>query len=124
MDKSQAIKAFWAGFGLPAFDRTTVPDNAIDTYGAYITYNVVKSAFDAPVPMSADIWYRDPSWASIEAKAEEIARVIGRGGVKIRCDGGGIWIVRERNFMERIEDADDMVRRMHINVIVEYITEV
>lgn len=37
MNKAQAIQAFWESFGVPAYEESTVPDDAVMPY---ITYSM------------------------------------------------------------------------------------
>ena len=76
MDKQQALHQFWSSFGWAAYDENTVPDNAMERFdGHYITYSVVTSALDEPIPISANLWMRDTSWAAITQKANAISAV-------------------------------------------------
>ena len=121
MDKAQALHHFWSSFGLPAYDVTTVPDNAKPPY---ITYNVATDSLDRVLPLSGTLWYRSTSWSEISAKAEEIADAIARQGFVIYpVDGGYLWIVKGTPFAQRLrEENDDQLRRIYINITAEYLT--
>ena len=43
MDNEQAYRAFWASFGLNAYDENTVPE---DAELPYITYEYAENGFD------------------------------------------------------------------------------
>lgn len=117
MNKAQAIHSFWSGFGIPAYDETTVPD---DAQMPYITYNVVTGALDDALLMSGSIWYRDTSWATVTAKADEIADAL---YTTIPIDGGGVYLTQGTPFAQRMSDpADDSIRRIYINLSAEFIT--
>lgn len=119
MNVAQALNAFWNSFGIPAYDATTVPDK---TALPYITYESSSDFFGSPIAQAASIWYRSPSWAEITAKEQEIADFIGRGGRSIACDGGAIWIKRGSPWAQRVaEQSDDMIRRMILNLEIEFI---
>lgn len=120
MDKAQILQSFWSGFGVPAYDENTVPENAALPR---ITYAVALDSFDSPVSISASIWYRSTSWAVITKKAEEISKAIGPGGVVLKCDGGHVWIKRGSPFSQRMSDPDDSIRRVYLNIEVEFLTE-
>lgn len=122
MDKFQAIHSFWSSFGIPAYDENTVPTGDSAPEMPYITYDVVVSGFNEPVAMSASLWYYGSSWSQITTKLGEIEARIGRGGIILPCDGGGVWIVPGTPFAQRMSDANDMVRRIFINIEAEYIT--
>ena len=42
MDKIQALDRFWNAFGIPAYDKNSVPDGAKPPY---ITYDVASDSF-------------------------------------------------------------------------------
>lgn len=118
MNSAQALHNFWSGFGLPAYDENTVPDEA---QLPYITYEMGDDFFDNPMARSASIWYRSTSWSEITEKEQEIADFIGRGGRSIACDGGGIWIKRGTPWAQRMQESSDMIRRIVLNLEVEFI---
>lgn len=124
MDSQQALNNWWNSFGWRSFEENTVPDNALTTYGHYLTYTAGTSEFDRPIMLSASLWERSPSWAGTVNKASEIEAAIGLGGTVIPFDGGMIWIKRGSPFSQRMADEDDTVRRVYINVEVEYFTAI
>ena len=124
MTKQAAIHSFWSRFGLKAYDESSVPDNAMTVAnGKYITYSVATSAFNEPIPLTASLWYRSITWADISIKVDEIERVISRGGIMVPCEDGAIWITKGSPFAQRVFDGDDTIRRVYLNIVVEYLTE-
>lgn len=121
MDREQTLHQFWSSFGLKAYDENTVPDNAMAD-DKYLTYSVVVSNFDEPSLASASLWYKSTSWAGITAKSEEINAALGRGGKVLPFDHGYLWIKRGTPFAQRMGDDDDTIRRIYLNVELEYIT--
>lgn len=120
MDKAQAIQTFWSGFGLTAYDESNVPD---DAQMPYITYGVGIDSIDAPVYLSASLWYRSTSWAEISQKAEEIeAAIRDADPITMKIDGGRLYLTRGNPFAQRMSDEDDMVRRIYLNVTAEFLT--
>ena len=122
--KEYALHRFWSSFGLTAYDETTVGDRRdvmAETGGRYITYGVSTSTFEDPVPLHASLWYRDMFWTDITAKTNEISAYIGYGGRLVPYDGGYLWICRGVPFAQRMEDEDDQVRRMYLNIMIEYL---
>ena len=119
MNNIQTLNAFWNGFGLPAYDENTVPDDATMPR---ITYSVVFGNFDEPVAATASLWYYSRSWADITEKAAEINSYIGLGGECLPCDGGYLWIKRGNPFAQRMSDENDGIRRIYINIELEYFT--
>lgn len=123
MNSQQALEAFWNGFSWNAFQENSVPDNAFKEYRHYITYTAAWDEFGRPVMLSASIWERSTSWASVIEKAEEIKQAIGFGGTVITHTDGAFWIKRGNPFYQRMPDEDDTVRRVYLNIEVEYFSE-
>ena len=121
MNKAQAIHAFWSGFGLPAYDQYTVPQ---DAQMPYITYSVMTGALNDMMVMNASLWYRSSSWEAITIKADQIAQAIGNTGYAIRAvDGGYLWLTQGSPFAQRMsDDADRDIRRIYLNVNAEFLT--
>lgn len=120
MDKAQAIHEFWSSFELPAYDESSVPDNAVMPY---ITYNVVTDGMGSVLPLHGSLWYRTTSWESISKKAEDIAQALGENGYLIKkIDDGYVWMQKGRPFAQRMTDEDEQVRRIYVNVTAEFLT--
>lgn len=119
MDKAQAIDTFWNSFGLPAYDESSVPDDA--TFPR-ITYNVPMDSLGNQVSLYANIWYRSTSWEAITKLAEQIAeRVKGQGYEIEKIDGGYLWITGGTPFAQRAKDPDPDIRRIYINLQAEFL---
>ena len=122
MIKEAVLHEFWSSFGLDAYDENSAPP---DMKQPYITYDVVTGNLGDECAMSASIWYRDTSWSAITEKLHEIERYLTRGGKCFSCDGGRVWIKRASPFAQRVGDAEDkMIRRILINISVEFLTEI
>ena len=121
MTKEQAYHAFLASFGWPVYDENTVPDDAPMPRN---TYNFVDAEFGEPVAMSISAWDRSTSWASVTAMKDSVYSAIGLGGKIIRFGGGYIWVKRGQPFSQRMADENDSIRRIYINVEVEYLTAI
>ena len=119
MNKVQAIHSFWSSFGLPAYDQYTVPQNA---KMPYITYNVNEAEIDSYVGLYGSVWYRDTSWEQAELKVTQIAQHIARMN-PIKIDVGYLSVAMGSPFSQRMDDEDDMVRRIYINLQAEFYTE-
>ena len=121
MDKYQALQSFWSGFELEAYDENIVYGGREAPEFPYITYNVSTDSLDFPVPMSASLWYRSPSWEAISLKTEQIAKEIEENGV-IPLDVGYLWIMKGTPFAQRMNDpSDSMIRRVYLNITAEYL---
>ena len=129
MNKIQTLNAFWNSFGLKAYDETSVPEYITDDQGnkvklepPYITYEVSSDNFGNTLMQSASIWYRSSSWEEISLKEQEIAEYITRGGRTLAYDGGAMWLQMGTPWAQRMaEPSDDMVRRIVLSVLVEFL---
>ena len=123
MDKSQALHSFWSSFGLSAYDEASIPTGDDAPQFPYITYTVATDALGASIPLVASLWYKSTSWREISLKAEEIAQAIEYMERPIPLDNGYLWIVRGNPFAQRMTEPDDnTIRRILLNIVVEYLT--
>ena len=121
MTKTQALYEFFNRFGIPAYPNTSVPDNA---KLPYMSYEVKTGSFgNAPVAVSLSVFYHTDSESIPNAKAEEIGKYIGEGGVTVKCDDGLIWIRKGDPFClnQNVED-DNSTKLRFINLYIEFIT--
>jgi hypothetical protein len=121
MDKSQALDEFWNSFEWKAYDEGTVPD---DAEMPRITYNVVLDSLGNSVMMNASLWDRSTSWTQITQKADEISQAIETMyPPAIALDDGRMYITKGSPFAQRMQEpSDDMIRRIYLNIDVEYFT--
>lgn len=117
MNKLQTLQVFWSGFGIPAYDENSVPDEA---QLPYITYDVSVDDFGNSVAQTASLWYKSTSWRDITEKEMEIAEFVGRGGRMIAYDNGAMWIRKANPWAQRMSDSDT-VKRMILNLEIEYL---
>lgn len=118
MTAIQALDNFWNSFGWSAYDENTVPD---DAQLPYITYEAVEDFFGNTVVQTNSLWDRSYSWASVSEKQKQIAETIGLGGIQIPCDEGTIWIKRASPWAQRIPSETDNVRRIALNLELEFL---
>ena len=121
MWKEHAIHQFWSSFGLPAYDSTTVDEEA---EMPYITYDVSTGSIDDFILLTASLWYRSTSWTAITEKAHEIEEYLTTmSPPAIKIDGGRAYFVKGAPFSQRIaEGTDDLVRRIYLQVNAEFLT--
>jgi hypothetical protein len=125
MTKYEAIHAFFASFGLPAYDEASVPTWTDDelTQGnvpPYITYHAAVSHFyGLPAAVICNVWDVSDSWALVDAKADEIGLSVG-GFRRLVCDEGYIVVTRGDPFAQRY--ADGPFKRQYINLVFTFIT--
>jgi hypothetical protein len=119
MDKAQALYAFWASFGLPAYDEQIVPKGA---KLPYITYETATASLDEPLMLSASLWYSSESWAGVTAKANEIERTVNPFYV-LPTDGGRLVIFKAAPFSRRMGDPDDAkIKRIILQIQAEFLS--
>lgn len=118
MDREQALHQFWGGFDVPAYDSSTTPDNAPFPR---ITYDVTVNEFGIPTSLYGSIWDKNTSWGRIIGIAHKIDSRLSEGGCMVAYDGGVLWIKKGNPFQQRMGDPDDTIRRIIINIEVEYL---
>lgn len=121
MTKSQALRTFFSSFGMTAYTSTSVPDDVIFPY---LTYDLITGAWgDEQAAITVNLWFYTESEAIPNAKAEEISKKIGLGGITIPCDDGIIWIKRGSPWCQSLTDeTNKTIKRRYINITVEYLT--
>lgn len=121
MTKSEAIYNFWAQFGIPAYDESTVPD---DAPLPYITYSVITDSIGNVCRTSASIWDESYSWKYVSNMTNAISRTIAEMyPPTIAIDGGRLYVTMGTPFAQRMrEDSNDKIRRVRLNVDFEFLT--
>lgn len=120
MTKAAALFEWFNQF-LTAYPVSNVPEGAAFPY---LTYELSTGAWGDEVAITVDLWYYATGEAEPTAKAEEIGRAIGRSGVIVPCDGGGIWIKRGSPWCQSLAAEDDPnLKRRSLNIDLEFLTE-
>lgn len=117
MDRWQAADAFFNSFGLTAYEKTTVPDDAVMPYA---TYEAAISEFEDPVMVEMSLWDRSYSWAWISRKAEEISQAVGDGTIFPMGNRQYMFVTKGNPFAQRLSDENGNVRRVYLIFNVEY----
>ena len=88
-----AQQDFWAGFGLPAAEESTLllREQGEDGFPR-LTYESFGGIVGQRRTLSASLWYRDPDWQAIKRKADDIRGYLAAGGAVVPFDGGALWI--------------------------------
>ena len=112
MTKNAAIHSFFSSFGLPAFPAISVPTSGEEKPSfPYLTYSVNTDQGFERVSCTASLWYRTESWRGINAKVDEISRMVG-DKITIACDDGGIIIRKRTPWAQPMgDDSDNMIKR-------------
>ena len=108
---AKALKAFYGGFGIPAYTEDNVPDTA---QLPYITYTLPQSDLFSGAIHQARVWYEGNSNAQVNAKADEVLAAIGRG-VKLAA-GHGYVCIYPGTPLAQMQPTDDNTRIVYINL--------
>lgn len=121
MTKEQALHNFFNRFGIVGYRNTSVPDDAVLPY---LTYTAPVSNFEEePVSITVHTYHYTDSEAVPDAKAEEMRREIGVGGVMLPCDGGYIWLKCGYPWCQSlVDDTNRNIKRRYINITAEFLT--
>ena len=119
VDKWQAQYNFWSGFGVPAYEENSVPD---DAQMPYITYSSANAGFGSSTLPAVSIWTRSPSWASADALSDMIQKELGEGGKLVHYGGGALWFFADNPFSQSMGDPnDDLVKRKLLNIVTQFL---
>ena len=115
--RAAAVYGFLSSFGIPAYAATSTPD---DAEFPYLTYELVMpELWGGEVSMAVSLWYYGDSEAPANAKAEEIGRRLGLGGVQLHYDGGCLWLKKGSPFWQSISGEGDKIKRRYLNIDIE-----
>lgn len=127
VSKAKTYDAFWKSFGLSAYEENSVPTGKKKPSMPYITYEAATGTFNETIMLNASIWTRSPSWERALEIADEVSQKITNGGyIQSSVDDTGvIWIKKGQPFLQRMPDEaeDNMVKRILLNLEVEFISE-
>lgn len=101
-----ALYEFFSGFGIPAYEENSVPD---DAEMPYITYQIVDPDWSETGSISASVWYEGVSYKDLDAKVDEI-KAKTDGGIRIPTkDDGCLYIFKDSPFAQtQPTDRDDV----------------
>lgn len=121
MTETAALNKFFSGFKIDAYPNTAVPDQPLLPY---LTYEVQRSDFEGgECYITVQLWYKSESEAVPNAKVDEIAKAIGRGGRMLTCDSGAIWIKKGSPWcINSNAEGDSTIKLRQLNVTLEYLT--
>ena len=104
-----ALKTFFSGFGLEAYQTGSVPE---DVELPYITYSLSVPEWNQKATGYAQVWDRTKSNDGIIRKADQITQAIGES-LTISLDGGYLVIRPESPLIQIMVDGD--TRAAYIN---------
>ena len=118
-NKYQALHNFYSGFGVPAYEENSVPENA---KLPYITYEVITSELAAQnVALSCQIWDKSNSLKNLNTLTESLSAAL-RNGAKLQCDDGYIMLYRGEPFAQTRPSGEKTIKAKYINITADYIT--
>ncbi len=137
MTANGAFYNFFAGFDIPIYEESTCPDERemsempettepAESQFPYLTYSADFGSWSSgETSVVVNLWYRDgKDWLECDAKAREILRAIGLGGITLECDDGLIWLKYGSPLMQNLRDPqDDKIRRKYINLSADFLTK-
>ena len=109
---AEALKTFFSGFDLPAYQIGSVPD---ETPLPYIAYSQGAPEWNQKASMYAQVWDRGKSNTAIIRKADQITQAIGEMKV-IEFEGGYLVIWPDTPLIQLMVDGD--FRSAYINLSV------
>ena len=116
---AQALYTFFSGFGIPAYAEYAVPDSA---ELPYITYQVVEPDWRDEATFSARVWYRDTSFASLNATVDAIRQAVGEGK-RLATTGGAVFLFKGTPFVQIMPmEGDDTLRVAYVNFGMHAVT--
>lgn len=120
VDRYEAQYGFWSSFGVPAYERNSVPDYD-DLAFPYITYEAAATPFEGEVAISASIWTRSTSWQRADALADAVETRLKKGGEVLRYDEGIVWVTAGNPLAQNMGDPDDdAIKRKLISVQLHF----
>lgn len=124
MTKFQALQKFFSSFGIPAIEENSFYSSETTPDFPYITYPIQTSFFlGGECILNPSVWYKSYSLQEPEKKIYEISQAIGAGQV-YPCEDGYLWVKRGSPFCIPMDDpSNKFIKRMYLNIIVEYLTK-
>ena len=128
MTKEEALYNFFSQFGIKAFREEAVPSGASKPTFPYITYQTSSGSIGEDISIVASRWDQVGNNYSAGRKndewADEVSRILGKGGKLIPFDGGALWMKKGTPFSLSMGDpADPLIRRKLITLSIENLTE-
>ena len=107
---AEALKTFFSGFGYPAYQENSVPD---DVSLPYIAYSLSEPEWNQKASMYVRVWDKTTSNERITRIADQITAAIGESK-RIDFDGGHLVIWPETPLTQIQADGD--FRYAYINL--------
>lgn len=105
-----ALYAFYSGFGMPAYQTDSVPDDAALPY---VTYLYQEPGRDMPATHYVQVYMRTNSNEQLLAAAGRIIAAIGDG---VRLEGGVVIRPASPLVQVMVDGSDPDIRTAYINL--------
>lgn len=111
---ASALYNFYSGFGIPAYEVNSIPD---DAELPYITYSYSEPEWESPTSHYAQVYMRTNSNTELLEKAGQIVRTIGLGK-RVPFESGGCLMMYPSTPLVQImvSEAGDDIRSAYINL--------
>lgn len=118
MTAAAAYHKFMTDFGLTAYPRTAVPEDAVYPY---LVYDWTTADFDEPVPVTMEMFFYTESEAEPNRAASQFRKYVEQNGY-VEYGDGAIWVTAGNPYCQALTDAGDYnVKRRLINLNLEFI---
>jgi len=114
METFSALKSFFSGFDLPAYEKDSIPD---EVYLPYITYPLYEPRWDSQCNSYCQVNYPKRMLEELTAKADEIINAIGCG-LKIEMPGGYLYIQLADQMQQAQIMSDDESQSAYISLVI------
>ena len=111
-ETAKAMKDFFSGFGLPAYEEYSVPD---DVELPYITYHLAEPEAFEKASTYAQVFFRTKSNTPVLEAADAIVQAIGIGKI-LKTEHGYVVLWTETPMVQIM--VEDDVRRAYINLSI------
>lgn len=109
---AETLKAFFGGFGIPAYKENSVPD---DVKLPYFTFPLIEPKWDESASYYCQVWYKRKQVEALLMKADEIVGAIGEG-IVFDQDGGYVALYPSSPLIQTLTDED--TDRAYLNLII------
>lgn len=127
MTKAECLHAFFAGFGLRAYEENSVPawldaSQTVENAPPYLTYELATDEFRGePVQIAVNLWDRSGSWQMLNELTDTISAEIGRCK-RLVCDDGIICVTKGSPFAQNAPAEADNDKRKLLHIDLTFIT--
>ena len=112
LNTAAKLKAFFAGFGLPAYTLASVPE---EVELPYIAYRLIEPEWNKQADTYCQVYYPKNQLEQLLTKADQIAAEVGTGK-KIKMPDGYIMLYPATPFIQIM--ADEHTQSAYISLII------